>query len=91
MSTPKSTRAGRPSTCAPRGVVATPGHGDAVAEGVKKVVLTFAVFGADAKALDLGCACCSCCGSVKANKYRRFSASNPAERGGNSSAKTAQL
>jgi hypothetical protein len=30
-------------------------------------------------------------GSVKANKYRRFSASNPAERGGNSSAKTAQL
>jgi hypothetical protein len=30
-------------------------------------------------------------GSVKANKYRRFSASNPAERGGNSPAKTAQL
>jgi hypothetical protein len=30
-------------------------------------------------------------GSVKANKYRRFSASNQAERGGNSSAKTAQL
>jgi hypothetical protein len=30
-------------------------------------------------------------GSVKANKYRRFSASNPAERGDNSSAKTAQL
>jgi hypothetical protein len=53
MSTPKSTRTGRPSTCAPRGVVATPGHDDAVAEGVKKVVLTFAVFGPDAKALDL--------------------------------------
>ena len=30
-------------------------------------------------------------GSAKANKYRRFSASNPAERGDNSSAKTAQL
>ena len=30
-------------------------------------------------------------GSAKANKYRRFSASNPAERGGNSSSKTAQL
>jgi hypothetical protein len=30
-------------------------------------------------------------GSVKANKYRRFSASNPSERSGNSSAKTAQL
>jgi two-component system, chemotaxis family, CheB/CheR fusion protein len=30
-------------------------------------------------------------GSVKANKYRRFSASNPPERGVNSSAKTAQL
>jgi hypothetical protein len=30
-------------------------------------------------------------GSVKANEYRRFSASNPAECAGNSSAKTAQL
>jgi hypothetical protein len=30
-------------------------------------------------------------GSVKANKYTRFSASNPPERGVNSSAKTAQL
>jgi len=30
-------------------------------------------------------------GTVKANKYRPFSASNPAERGGDSSAKTAKL
>src|SRR5580700_10231914 len=29
------------------------GYGDAVAEGVKEVVLTFAVLGADTKALDL--------------------------------------
>ena len=29
------------------------GDGDAVAEGVEEVVLTLAVFGADAKALDL--------------------------------------
>jgi hypothetical protein len=33
----------------------------------------------------------ACKGSVKANKYRRFSASNPAECAGNSSTKTAAL
>ena len=55
------------------------GEGDPVSAAARVAALAFSAV-PDAPA-----------GSVKANKYRRFSASNPAERGGNSSAKTAQL